>query len=142
MPSVNFTAAADELRQQEIARLADAVVPRLEALRAMTPATFRTVIAAMLERFGHQLVTDPAASSDLVTTKEGRKFITVCARPGPNRNARSCPPASRRHRCQCAARIFHHRAQLHTQLEQFRGFWALKMAEMLGFAAAAPAVRC
>jgi hypothetical protein len=76
-----LAAAADELRQQEIARLTDAVVPRLEALRAMTPADFRTVIAAMLERFGHQLVTDPAASSDLVTTKEGRKFITVCARP-------------------------------------------------------------
>jgi hypothetical protein len=81
MPPVNFTAAADELRRQEIARLADVVVPRLEALRAMTPAAFRTVIAGMLERFGHQLVTDPAASSDLVTTKEGRKFVTVCAQP-------------------------------------------------------------
>jgi hypothetical protein len=29
-----------------------------------------------------------------------------------------------------------------TQLEQFRGFWALKMAEMLGFAVAAPVVWC
>src|ERR1700760_1964023 len=29
-----------------------------------------------------------------------------------------------------------------TQLEQFRGFWALKMTEMLGFAAAAPVVWC
>lgn len=81
MPPVNFTAAADELRRQEIARLADAVVPRLEALRAMTPAAFRTVIAGMMERFGHQLVTDPAALPDLVTTKEGRKFVTVCAWP-------------------------------------------------------------
>jgi hypothetical protein len=29
-----------------------------------------------------------------------------------------------------------------TQLEQFRGFWALKMAEMLGFAVAAPVMWC
>jgi restriction endonuclease len=73
-----FARAADELRQQEFARLMDAVTPRIEALRSMTPAAFRNEIAMMLERLGHTLITDPAAS-ELVSTKEGRKFITACA---------------------------------------------------------------
>jgi hypothetical protein len=58
----------------------DAVTPRLEALRSMTPAAFRNEIALMLERLGHTLITDPAAP-ELVTTKAGRKFITAYANP-------------------------------------------------------------
>jgi len=77
---VNFAAPADQLRRQEIARLTDAVVPTLEILRGMTVPAFRAVVAVMWERFGHHIVTDPAAA-DLVTTKNGRKFITECARP-------------------------------------------------------------
>jgi Restriction endonuclease len=73
-----FAVAADELRRQEFARLADAVTPRLEAFRSMTPAGFRDEIAAMLERLGHVLIT---GTPDLVTTKEGRKYITACAVP-------------------------------------------------------------
>jgi hypothetical protein len=76
-----FALAADELRQQEFARLMDAVTPRIEALRSMTPAAFRNEIAMMLERLGHTLITDPAAP-ELVSTKDGRKFITTCANPG------------------------------------------------------------
>ena len=76
---MNF-AAADQLRRQEIARLKDALVPRIEALRSMTPAAFRNVVAGMLDRFGHQIVTDPSAPY-LVTTKNQEKFITQCARP-------------------------------------------------------------
>src|SRR5271170_5003001 len=76
----NFAAAADELRQQEIARLTDALVPRLETLRSMTAPAFRSTVAAMLERFGHAIITDPSAP-ELVTTKAGRKFITACATP-------------------------------------------------------------
>jgi hypothetical protein len=71
---------ADELRRQEFARLADTVTPRLEALRSMTPAAFRSEVALMLERLGHVLVTDPAAA-ELVTTKAGRKYLTCCASP-------------------------------------------------------------
>jgi hypothetical protein len=37
---MDFTTAADALRRQEIARLADAVVPRLDQLRGMTPPVF------------------------------------------------------------------------------------------------------
>jgi hypothetical protein len=37
----------------------------------MTPPAFRKVIALMLSRFGH----------DVITSKAGRKFITACARP-------------------------------------------------------------
>jgi hypothetical protein len=78
--SGSLFAAAAELRRQEFARLADAVTPRLEALRSMTPAAFRSEIALMLERLGHTIITDPTAP-DLVTTKAGRKYITACAHP-------------------------------------------------------------
>src|SRR5271154_1092728 len=77
---MNFAAAAAELRRQEIARLKDALVPRLEALRSMTAPAFLSVIAEMLERFGHTIVTDPN-TADFVTTKNGRKFVTACATP-------------------------------------------------------------
>jgi hypothetical protein len=77
---MNFAADAAELRQQEIARLRDALVPRLEALRSMTPVAFRYVVADMWHRFGHEIVNDPAAP-ELVTTKNGRKFVTACAAP-------------------------------------------------------------
>jgi Restriction endonuclease len=46
----------------------------------MTPPAFRIIVAAVLGRFGHEIVTDPSAP-DLVTTKAGRKFITACATP-------------------------------------------------------------
>jgi hypothetical protein len=77
---MNIAAAAAELRLQEIARLKDALVPRLEALRSMTVPAFRNVIAEMLKRFGHEIETDPNARF-LVTTKAGRKFMTACATP-------------------------------------------------------------
>jgi len=75
-----FAIAADELRRQELAHLADTLTPRIEALRLMTPSAFRAVIALMMERLGHTIITDPSAP-DLVTTKAERKFIIACARP-------------------------------------------------------------
>lgn len=77
---MNFTADAAELRKQEIARLSDAIVPRLEAMRRMTPEIFRALIADMLQRFGHQIITNPTAP-DLITTKAEKKFVTRCATP-------------------------------------------------------------
>src|SRR5271163_1627743 len=77
---MNFTSAAAELRRHEIARLSDALTPRIEALCAMTAPAFRAVIALMLERFGHTIIGNPEAPA-LVTTKAGRKFITACATP-------------------------------------------------------------
>src|ERR1700761_7244429 len=74
----NFPAAADELRRQEFARLSAAVTPRPEAFRSMTADAFRTEIALMLERLGHSVV---SSVSDIVTTKQGRKYITACATP-------------------------------------------------------------
>ena len=76
--TINFAPAADELRQAELARLAATVTPRIEAFRSMTRDAFRTEIALMLERLGHALISSVA---DLVTTKEGRKYITACATP-------------------------------------------------------------
>jgi Restriction endonuclease len=75
-----FGHAADELRRQEFSRLADAVTPRIEAFRSMTPPAFRNEIGLMLERLGHTLITD-ASAPDLVTVKGTRKFITACAIP-------------------------------------------------------------
>jgi Restriction endonuclease len=77
---MDFAAAADQLRQQEFARLAAAVTPRLEALRSMTAAALRDEIALMWERLGHAVITSPTAP-DLVTIKGDRKFITACADP-------------------------------------------------------------
>jgi hypothetical protein len=53
---MTFAAAADELRQQEFARLSAAVTPRIEAFRSMTADEFRDEIAQMLERLGHMLI--------------------------------------------------------------------------------------
>jgi Restriction endonuclease len=77
---MSFAASAQELRQKEIARLSDALTPRIEALRAMTTQTFRATIAGMLDRFGHQIIGHEEAP-ELVTLKAEKKFITVCASP-------------------------------------------------------------
>src|SRR5271155_2937760 len=71
---------AAELRLQEIARLSDALTPRIEALRSMTVPAFRNVIAGMLERFGHTIISNPEAP-ELVSVKLDKKFVTACARP-------------------------------------------------------------
>jgi hypothetical protein len=75
---MTFAAAASELRQQEFARLSAAVTPRIEAFRSMTADEFRDEVAQMLERLGHTLIT---GAGDIITTKEGRKYITACATP-------------------------------------------------------------
>ena len=86
----NFVTAAAELRRQEIARLSDAVVPRLETVRSMTLPDFRAVIADMWHRFGHDIITDPSAPF-LVTTKNARKFITECGAPADPMPAKIAP---------------------------------------------------
>jgi hypothetical protein len=77
---MTFTAAADELRREEFARLADAVTPRPEQLRSMLADALRDEIARMFERLGHDVITRPDAA-ELVTVKGARKFITLCANP-------------------------------------------------------------
>jgi hypothetical protein len=77
---MTFAAAADELRRQEFARLADTVTPRPEQLRSMIAAALRDEIARMFERLGHDLITRPDAA-ELVTIKGARKFIVLCANP-------------------------------------------------------------
>ncbi|MGH6869429.1 MAG: hypothetical protein ACREDA_11295 [Methylocella sp.] len=56
-------------------------MPPLKTLRGMTPPDFRTVIAIMLQSFGHTLITGPSTSDLLVTMRNDRKFITACATP-------------------------------------------------------------
>jgi hypothetical protein len=77
---MNFDALADELHQQEFARLAAAVTPRPEALRSMTPDALHDEIAMMWERLGYTVITSPSAS-EIVTIKGERKFVTLCANP-------------------------------------------------------------
>jgi Restriction endonuclease len=75
---INFSAVADQLRRQEFARLSDTVTPRIEASRSLTLSAFRNEIASMLERLGHTIIT---TAPELVTTKAGRKYVTMCANP-------------------------------------------------------------
>jgi Restriction endonuclease len=77
---MNFAAAADELRCQEFARLAASVTPMPGQLRSMSVAELQIENALMFERIGHTVHTAPDAP-ELVTTRGGRKFITMCANP-------------------------------------------------------------
>jgi hypothetical protein len=52
---MNFAAAADQLRRQELPRLAATITPTLEAMRTLTPAPFREQIALMMERLDHPI---------------------------------------------------------------------------------------
>jgi hypothetical protein len=85
--AMNFDRAADELHREEFSRLAYAVTPRPEALRAMTADALRDEIAAMWERLGHTVINSLAAP-EIVTIKGERKFITMYANP-------SAPDATR-----------------------------------------------
>jgi len=76
--AADLVLAAEELRRREFGRLAEAVTPRIEAYRSMTADAFRNEIAQMLERLGHTVV---SSIGDLVTTKDGRKYVIACARP-------------------------------------------------------------
>lgn len=78
--TVDIASAADELHRQEFARLADTVTPRPEQLRSMPAAALRDQIARMFERLGHDIINRPDAA-ELVTVKDARKFIVMCANP-------------------------------------------------------------
>jgi hypothetical protein len=88
--AMNFGRAADELHREEFSRLAYAVTPRPEALRAMTGDALRDEIAAMWERLGHTVINSLAAP-EIVTIKGERKFITMYANPSAPEATRSGP---------------------------------------------------
>lgn len=48
--------SADELCHQEIARIQNAMVPTIAALRLMSPPALRGTAALMLERLGYKLL--------------------------------------------------------------------------------------
>jgi hypothetical protein len=77
---VNFAAAAEHLRRQEIARLCQYVAPPVETLRSLTPGPFRELIALMLERLAYTVENNPTAA-ELVVTKDDNKTIVICATP-------------------------------------------------------------
>jgi hypothetical protein len=84
-----FAEAAAELRRQEIARLSNAVLPRLDQLRGMTPPVFPRHRRRHARTLGHGIIIEPSAP-ELVTVKAGRKFATECAPPA------NLAPAGRR----------------------------------------------
>jgi hypothetical protein len=53
---VAFASADDELCRQEIARIRNAMVPMISALRLMSPPALRGTAALMLERLGYKLL--------------------------------------------------------------------------------------
>lgn len=75
---MNFDSAADELERREKARIFDTVTPRLETFKAMTLDSFTAETALMMERLGYAII---ATAPDLVTTKDGKKYIVACATP-------------------------------------------------------------
>jgi hypothetical protein len=76
--SPHFARAADQLRQEELARLSAAVVPTVESLRLLHGPQLRALIVSMLERSGYEVQTAPDAGN-LVTTKGGQKYLVAIA---------------------------------------------------------------
>src|SRR5271166_3127261 len=95
-PLLRFGDAADQLRRQQLARLSDAVVPRLEALRSMTLPAFREVVALMLDRFGH----------DVATNEWAERKSWACS---DDLNRCICRSRRRVGRCEFSARLFRYR---------------------------------
>src|SRR5215468_7134582 len=79
-PLMNYAAAAEELRRQEITRLSQYVAPPVETLRSLTPGPFRERIALMLDRLGYTIENNPTAA-ELVVTRDGNKAMVICAMP-------------------------------------------------------------
>jgi Restriction endonuclease len=77
---MSYAAAANDLRHREIARLKRYVTPPVEAMRSLTPGPFREHIAELMQRLGYEVVNDPAAPV-LVTLKDGKKHLVMCATP-------------------------------------------------------------
>jgi hypothetical protein len=74
----NIDALADQLDRDEFARLSAAITPRIAIFCSMTCEGFRDETALMMERLGHEIIT---LAPLLITMKEGRKCVTVCANP-------------------------------------------------------------
>jgi hypothetical protein len=77
-PLLPFASAAEELRRQEMARLADAMPPTIDALRLMPAPALRACVARMLERLGYELLTSETAA-ELLIMKDGNKSVAAFA---------------------------------------------------------------
>jgi hypothetical protein len=75
---MNFTAAFEEMKRREYARLAAAVTPRIEAFCSMTFDELGDQLASMFERLDHTVIT---IRPDLVTERYGRKYVIAWATP-------------------------------------------------------------
>jgi hypothetical protein len=99
---MNLNDLADELLRQEFARLKDAQTPRIEAFCSMTRGGLFDEIASMMERLNHELI---AVSPDILTVKDGRKYLTHCANPADLAPVRM-PAVRRLHEAVVAASAF------------------------------------
>jgi hypothetical protein len=75
---MKFTAAFEEMKRREYARLAAAVTPRIEAFCSMTFDELGDQLASMFERLGHTVIT---TRPELVTERNGRKYVIAWATP-------------------------------------------------------------
>jgi HJR/Mrr/RecB family endonuclease len=70
--------AANSLRHEELKRLAQATVGRLDFLLSSGPREFENAVAAMFERLGYSVKQTPYSSDggkDAVATKEAKTFL-------------------------------------------------------------------
>ena len=75
--------AADQLRQTEMVRLAELLVPSLDQLRALDPQRFEDEVAAMFRRLGYEVEQTPYSGDfgrDAIMHKDGDTFLLECKR--------------------------------------------------------------
>ena len=85
---MKFEAAADELQRQEYARQKAAQPPTPEQLRSMTVPELRGQAVRLWLALGHEIVNAPDAG-ELIHTRRGQKFITMCGNPADRAAANS-----------------------------------------------------
>ncbi|MFL9935414.1 restriction endonuclease [Paraburkholderia sp. RL18-103-BIB-C] len=85
--SPDFARAADQLRQEEFARLSRAIVPTVESLRLLHGPELRGLVVSVLDRSGYEVQTAPDAGN-LVTTKDEKKYLVAIA---PRNSSASIP---------------------------------------------------
>jgi HJR/Mrr/RecB family endonuclease len=79
--------AADTLRREEAARLAQTLIPSLDELRKLTPQHFEDAVAQMFKRLGYAVQQTPHSNDrgrDGILTKNGEKLLYECKRYGEN----------------------------------------------------------
>jgi hypothetical protein len=120
----DFAQAAEQLRQQEFARLSDAIPPTLESLRALMIDPFSRAVGVMFEWLGYDLITH-SSGSDFIMMKKRHKYLVACAAPATAEPTRT-PRLIRLHEAVTTAS-----AQAGYAVTGFPQFWSKKRRSVL-----------